>query len=395
MRTNYPSHSCKVNKFITTFAKKNNKMTVERDIAGITSIFALGVCSAVIFTGRGINVPATAAPILLTATATILSILISPAGKRLSHKQIWLAIIMTMICCGAFSGASAISAAIAGDNHQSFLTTGAAGFCRKTKDAIASIPFADKQANAIVTALITGDRSMLSKDTTAAFRESGASHILALSGLHLGIIYGLLKAMLSLFGNYRYSRICKALAIVSACGFYTIATGASASTTRAFLFILLSETATLAGRSGNTRLIFWSAMFIQLAADPLSIKDIGFQLSYAAIFGIAYIYPYLKRFWLEGNNMTSKGLRWIWNSAAMSVACQLTTGSIAWIYFGTFPQYFILTNLIAIPLTGLIIPSSLAVLLLHNIGICPEIMIKATGSMIQWLHESLEIIASL
>lgn len=370
-------------------------MTVERDIAGITSFFVAGVASAVIFTGSYVNCPVAAAPILLTITAVLTSTLLSPIRKQLSHKTIYISTALILICSGAFTGTAAILTEISGNGSTSSIMTMATGFCRKMKSAIAAIPFADKEANAIVTALITGDRSLLTKSTTAAFRDSGASHILALSGLHLGMIYGILKAVLSISGNHKYSRISKAVITVSACGFYTIATGASASITRAFLFILLGETAKLAGRNGSTRHILWSAMLIQIAFDPLTVKDIGFQLSYAAIFGIAYIYPFLKGLWPESNNLTYRGLKWIWNSASMSVACQLVTGPVAWIYFGTFPQYFILTNMVAIPLTGLIIPSSLAVLTLGSIGICPEVMIKATGSMIQWLHESLEIIASL
>ena len=77
----------------------------------------------------------------------------------------------------------------------------------------------------------------------------------------------------------------------------------------------------------------------------------------------------------------------------MSISCQITTGPLAWFYFGTFPVHFLLTNLIAIPLTGLIIPTALAVLLLSALGICPEMLLRACEMLVTALSQALEIIS--
>ncbi len=114
--------------------------------------------------------------------------------------------------------------------------------------------------------------------------------------------------------------------------------------------------------------------------------------------GIAYIYPWLRDFW-PGNPQEdrafTRSVRRIWNSAALSIACQLTTGPLAYLHFESFPKHFLLTNLIALPLAGLIIPSGLAVLVLHSFGICPIIMVKAAEALVQALSAALEIIAGM
>ena len=85
----------------------------------------------------------------------------------------------------------------------------------------------------------------------------------------------------------------------------------------------------------------------------------------------------------------------IWDTAAVSISCQATTAPIAYHYFGTFPMYFLLTNLMALPLTGIIIPISAATVLLTSIGICPEILIRATEGVTSCLISVLKTISQM
>lgn len=147
----------------------------------------------------------------------------------------------------------------------------------------------------------------------------------------------------------------------------------------------------MTGRRSNLKGILAASLMIHLAFDPTSAADIGFQLSYAAMFGIAYIYPQLKGFWRND----WPGLRWIWNSAALSISCQMTAGPLAYHYFGTFPKYFLLTNLSAAPLAGIIIPSALVTVLLTASGCCPEFMINITEWLTTAMTDTLKIIASI
>jgi competence protein ComEC len=90
-----------------------------------------------------------------------------------------------------------------------------------------------------------------------------------------------------------------------------------------------------------------------------------------------------------------RGLKWIWESAAVSISCQITTGPLAYLYFGTFPQYFLLTNLIALPLVGLVIPLGLLTIILQACDISASFLCEITEFMLSTMVESLSTIASL
>ena len=156
------------------------------------------------------------------------------------------------------------------------------------------------------------------------------------------------------------------------------------------------EIAATTGRRATTGEVLMSALIIQIMLFPEDFLEVSFLLSYAAMAGIAFIFPLLNSIWPEdAGGVVYKGLKWIWASAAMSISCQLTTGPIAYAFFGTFPKYFILTNLLAAPLAGIIIPYSLAVAGLSAIGIYPDLLITGLEFMIQTLIGILEIISSL
>lgn len=265
--------------------------------------------------------------------------------------------------------------------------------CENFKILIDSLPFEDRENNALVKALLTGDRSGLSPETGRAFRDSGAAHILALSGLHLGIIYGIVTKCFVILGNSPAAVKTRSVLTIAATGTYCFMVGAGPSISRAFLFILLRELAVILGRSASLRDTLCGAFVLQVCLNAEAVRSVSFQLSYLAIAGIAYIYPLLRDFWPSGG-MQRSPLRWIWNSAAVSIACQITTGPLAWLRFGTFPKYFILTNLISLPLTGLLIPAALFTSLLHAFGICPDVVTRSTELIADALRGSLEIIAS-
>lgn len=257
---------------------------------------------------------------------------------------------------------------------------------------IDSIPFSSADTNALVKALLTGCREDLSSEVTGAFRASGASHILALSGLHLGIIYLIISKLASLAGGHPKAILTRSIISITVCTVYSFATGAGASIIRALIFIVISETSRLLHRKPDLKNTLASSLIIHLTLNPADISSIGFQLSYAAIAGIAWIFPWFRSIWPDNEDGIMKR---IWESAALSISCQLTTGPLAWLYFGTFPQYFILTNLIALPLTSLIIPAALLTLVLDSIGICPHLLMQGTEALVNILCGALGIIASM
>ena len=371
-------------------------MTAERDMAGFVIPFTIGAALASAFQQADIHTSIHMTGATFLAAASCLSVLSYGIRNQLKTSILLTTIVLSGICCGILCGEL-------GSSHFRLPVPGngpvfriAQNFGQNMKAVLADIPFADGRTNAIATALITGDRSWLTSEDIEIFRKSGASHILALSGMHLGIIYGLLKALFAGFGGSQSARRLKSCLNILVCGFYTLSTGSGPSIVRAFIFIALTETAHLSGRRTNLKCTLFAALLIQLILTPQDITNVGFQLSYAAMAGIAFIFPWLKNFWPEaGKGWTGKVLKRVWDSAALSIACQITTAPIAFVYFGTFPEYFLLTNLLSVPIIGITIPAILFTSLLSCCGICPELFVKVTESLMNTLIQSLSVISSL
>ena len=368
-------------------------MIVEREIAGFTLPYLAALATTSFLSASfSCGQAHICTYFILPVTTVAASALMHPIHRKWDRMTIMALVTITAAGCGCISALRFILSGAELWPDKGMISETMTGIGLRMKAAIEAVPFADSTTNGLLSALITGDRTGIPKEVTASFRNSGASHILALSGLHLGIIYGLLTKVLIFLGNSLTSRKLKSVLIVISCGIYTLATGAGASITRAFIFIFMNEVAKLTGRYRSTGSILLAAAFLQLTASPGSIHDIGFQLSYAAMAGIAFIFPWLRDLWPAGKNSP---MRWVWNSAAMSIACQITTGPLAWLHFGTFPKYFLLTNLIALPLTGVIIPSAILATFLNAYGSCPEFIIQTTERLTFILRECLDIIASL
>ena len=369
-------------------------MTAEREITGFALAFAAGMTLATLLPSMFSSSFQHTVILSFSVTGICLTALLHPKHKELSNTTLLVLITLSALFCGAICAYTndctcTLVRPTENANHISNLG-------ERLKALIGSIPFENRQTNAIANALICGDRSGLDVQTKEIFRLSGASHILALSGMHLGIIYGILKFIFLPLGNGRWTKVIRSVIIMGICSLYSVMTGAGASIVRALIFIILGETANLCGRSRNTAGILPAAMIIQLVIFPEDIRDVGFQLSYAAMAGIAYIFPHMDRLWpVRYSGLIYKGLRWVWTATCISIACQITTGPIAYFYFGTFPKYFILTNLLAIPLVTLTIPLTLAVTLLYGLGIYPDFAIWAVESLMHLLTSSLTIISSL
>lgn len=381
----------KVNKIIPTLAKIRNEMTAERDIAGFALPFSAGILSAGLISYSETRLSAILAGMILLMT---MAFMMHESFNRKAFTTQMLSIAAAAFSCGILCHISDCCIGISSIRSYSFAERAALGFCARLKEAIDAIPFEDQETGALIKALVTGDRASLTPEVSSAFRESGASHILALSGMHLGIIYGILIRLMAFIGNSRPAVLIRSTGIIVICGFYTLATGAGESITRAFLFILLNEVAKLLHRKPGLKVITMSALVIQLASDPSSIRSASFQLSYAAIAGIAFIHPHLKSFWPDIS--FRKGiLRKIWENASMSISCQITTGPLAWHLFRSAPQYFLLTNLIAIPLTGILIPLAILTICLHSMELCPAILMQFTEKCAGLMTDALRIISSM
>jgi len=200
-------------------------------------------------------------------------------------------------------------------------------------------------------ALTLGLREKLGDEIKQSYRVSGAVHILAISGLHIGILYIVLFYSLSFLKRRRWGKIVFVLIIMTALWFFALLTGLSPSVLRAstmFSFVLIGQTLSRYSNVYNSLAI---SAFILLFINPLLIFNVGFQLSYCAVLGIVILQPRLhnlmrSRLWLVDK---------ISGLVAVSVAAQLATFPLSLYYFHQFPVYFWLTNVIVIPLTTLIL----------------------------------------
>ena len=315
---------------------------------------------------------------------------------RLSGRRIFFAgifIVTGIFCSLNYHIASGIP-----EYESGFIGSAAANAAGTMQNVIDNIPYPSETSGPLVKALLTGDKSDLTKEITGIFRDSGASHILALSGLHLGVLYILLARLTAPLGNSPWIRRLRYSLIIVAALFYSIMTGATPSIIRAFLFITINETARLLGRKREPVRVLLAALTVQLALKPDVISSVGFQLSYMAMAGIFLLYPTLERIYPapSGSRLSRfNPFRKIWNAAMLSISCQIFTGPIAWHYFHTFPKYFILTNLVALPLTSAIITLSVATIALSFLGICPEPLVILNDHAMQALVFCLEIISGL
>lgn len=392
-------------------------MRVERDMAGIALFFIAGTASGTFLFPDAASFPETLSHARLAASAS--SILMVPLGiavlRHTSRKDIpaveraclasdrkesltYTALTLLLFYLSGLSGA--LASAISSDIGIMECSGAAASAgrlietcSRHFRDAIDAVPYGDPGCNALAKALLSGDKSAVSPEIEEAFRRSGASHILALSGMHLGVIYAILLKATAFAGNSPAAKKIRSVTIVFISGCYTLVTGASASLVRAMLFISINEAARIAGRQPSPMNTFFASALIQLAVTPGSIRSAGFQLSYLAVAGIHLLYPAMRK-WYPGNGRGDI-LKKIWDSAALSIACQVFTGPAAWIIFGTFPKYFLITNLLAVPLSTFLMILSAAATILYPAGLCPEILLRACSKSSELLSETLRLIAGL
>lgn len=354
----------------------------------VTGIFLCG--HGIFFSGSPYLVAAVSMPAGLAMA--VLSFILR--GKQAGSMR-FPAVISAIFFCGMFCRASHeitdIATADRGTREMNFVEKVTEPSAIWLKSGIDSLPLGDYGSNALIKALVTGDQSDVPAEVKKAFRDSGASHILALSGMHLAIIYLILSKLLSILGQSRQADSARFAIIIASTLFYSIMTGASPSIVRAFLFILLRETAFLTGRKAMPANILCFALTVQCALDPGVITSASFQLSYLAMCGIYFLYPVLKGLYPAPIPI----LKNVWDSAAMSIACQAFTGPLAWFLFGSAPVYFIITNMIAIPLTSALMPVALAAVFLHRLGICPDFLIGCIDWGCETVIWSLEVICML
>jgi competence protein ComEC len=209
--------------------------------------------------------------------------------------------------------------------------------------------YRDETETGVAEALLIGYRDDLDKDLVRAYSNTGVVHIIAISGLHLGMIYGLMLLLLKPFRKYKWMRWAKPLLILLVLWGFSLLAGAAASILRSvvmFSFIVIGESL---GRKTNIYNTLAASAFCLLVYNPYFFWDVGFQLSYTAVLSIVlFMKPVYQ--WLYFKN---KLLNAIWQLNAITLAAQVLTLPVILYYFHQFPNLFLFTNFVAVPLIGI------------------------------------------
>lgn len=226
---------------------------------------------------------------------------------------------------------------------------------------------------ALVKALVLGQRDELDSEQRTAFARSGTIHVLAVSGLHVGIIYGVLAFLLGWWGGGDRARLVRGLFILAALWAYAGITGAAPSVMRATIMFSLFTVAGMAGQRTDHLNSLFAAAFLILLWDPTQLGRIGFQLSFLAVFGIILLHDPIHTLW----NPRHKVLRGAWSLAVVSIAAQLLTLPAGMYHFGAIPTWFLPANLLVVFAVGIAVPAAAALLVLYQVPLIGGLLTSA------------------
>lgn len=264
----------------------------------------------------------------------------------------------------------------------------AAQFRNKIKKALKRYHFKPNEL-AIINALILGQRQDINTVIYDHYIKAGAIHILAVSGLHVGILLLLLNTLFKPLERFKKGYLIKVcLTLILLWGFAVIA-GLSASVTRAVTMFSIVTIGTHLKRPVNLYNTLTFSIFILLLFKPLFIFDVGFQLSYVAVIAIVSIQPLLEQLWQPKWFVLKK----VWQVLTVSIAAQLGVLPLSLFYFHQFPGLFFLSNLIIIPCLGFILGFGILIIILAVLDCLPEFIANFYGLIINYLNQFIKWIA--
>ena len=241
---------------------------------------------------------------------------------------------------------------------------------------------------AVGSALLLGYVDKLDADIISAYASTGALHILSVSGLHVAIIYIVFNWLLSFLLRFKYGNIIRAIILILLLWSYATLTGLSPSVLRAatmFSFIIIAKAYF---RNTNIYNTLAASAFLLLLFNPYFIMDVGFQLSYIAVIGIIYIQPKIYD-WFELDNWL---LDQIWKITSVSIAAQIATFPLGFYYFNQFPNYFLFSNLIVIPISTAIIYLGIALFTFAKFSLITSYLAMGFGFGVWFLNQSVNVI---
>ena len=245
---------------------------------------------------------------------------------------------------------------------------------------------------AVLSALTVGYKEGLSEEIRESFSVSGSSHVLALSGLHIGFLYALLWFCLRwLPGRWRAMAVLRTLLIIAFLWGFAFFTGLSASVVRSVFMFSLFALSGLSRRKNFSLNTLSAVAFFMLLCRPVWLFDVGFQLSFCAVTAILLLQPRIYR-WFPG--VHSRIGHYLCSLMSVSIAAQIGTAPLVLLYFSRFSTHFLLTNLLVIPLVSFIMYTTVIMLLFtlyfplqSIIAIGVKWLIGLLNSCVRWVEQ--------
>jgi len=242
----------------------------------------------------------------------------------------------------------------------------------------------------IAEALLIGYTQDLDKDLVQAYSNTGVVHVIAVSGMHLGLIYILLLAVFKRLPYIKRAKWLQLLLALVVLWLFALLTGASASVLRAAVMFTCIGTGKLLMKQAPVYNALAASAFILLCYDPFYLWDVGFRLSYLAVLGILlFQQPVLHLLYVP-----NKWLRKIWELTAVSLSAQIFTFPVCIWYFHQFPNLFLFSNLLVVPLSGFILYAEILLLLLAwspalagPAGWFCSLLTQGMNRFVQWLNQ--------
>ena len=247
----------------------------------------------------------------------------------------------------------------------------------------------EKEELAIVQALILGQRRDISSETYGNFIDAGVVHILAVSGLHVGLILMILNFLLSPLDRIKRGWFLKICLLLLFLWSYAALAGLSPSVVRAVsMFSFVAVGMQLKRQTSVLNTLFLSLMLL-LLVRPQWLFEVGFQLSYLAVFSIVLLQPMLASlFWPE-----NRILKYLWNLFTVTLAAQIGVMPLSLFYFHQFPGLFFLSNMIILPFLGILMGLGILVICLALLNCLPSILAESLNLSIKLLNELVNLVA--
>jgi len=246
-------------------------------------------------------------------------------------------------------------------------------------------------AYGLIAAMSLGEKTQMNPELKEVYARVGASHVLALSGLHLMIIYGVLTMLFRWRRLFMVSQVLTVLAVWA----FVFLVGLAPSVVRAALMITVYALLALGYRDRMSVNTLAFVAMIMLVVSPLSLYDVGFQLSFTAVLAIVTFNPLLQSFIPLHVQLEHRWLRYLWGLTTVSLSAQVGTAPLVAYYFGRFPTWFLLSNYVVIPLAAVVLYLTLALVLTAWWTALQQLLLGGVMGVAWLMNHALQSVARL